>query len=790
MQASPEPSNYFKDLADSRPFVLGAYFCAFAPWGLINNIDFISEKWRTVKRTRQLARLHLLFAILPVFYVAAYAEAQRRAEDNKELGAALVALVFNVSHVLRTLFGNIQVAAFFRWASDLADCMRAIRIKPSNEDSEDEKPIDEVLQVNHNVVDNELGGTDVTVKLSLRRIWASLKRGRLAPSEWLVTDDVWLSTVRWCGAFLCSLGMDWNCDVDTATLMTFFDDEFRDVLAFLDSTTWDINEDDGSEHIDEKEDLGAEKNKQTTTYSIHEMYNSSGLDISEIGRAAYDTPIRSFPDMHDPYLAYTFEFDSLCGSYPTDKTDPSKSTREGIAVAFVDQLMLVKYIGTKKLEQIRHCYQRKRFPTDRLWTGAFKLLIEQCKASEVLKDEEMEEMCSKLSRIPIFPCRLQMIPLWNECTNLRVLQASVHTDNEAAIKEEEDLANVASDVEEFCGKPMDVYEYYKNTGEVFKHHYKFDVVYGIVAESVRTFLADWLVSAEREPDWEPVVPLDYELEFCASSYASEIEMHRRNNRRLLWECQQALHTEVAKTCRAHHNLPSSAPLMMLFISSFPQVHIEEIASGGEWKRVMTVSDSDSDDGKWELNTKTSSSTYSEVKVSERVLCLSTEFVPSDVTVLIRQNLVTRRTTLKMTSDCHGARFIWEDWVNAMVGLMKGMMEYEEEIPVLNKRNIGMLPLQRVNLRKPMLALCPLHLKRGRRSSVLQSSTAYVWTGWPPFDWRVCQFEVNQWLGSFEMDLKDDEEVYSRDRAKPLIGDEAKRAALVVKKIMVSLAKEG
>ena len=50
-----ETGDFLRDHADNIWFVLGAYFFAFFPWAIMNNIDFISEKWRTCRRTRTLA---------------------------------------------------------------------------------------------------------------------------------------------------------------------------------------------------------------------------------------------------------------------------------------------------------------------------------------------------------------------------------------------------------------------------------------------------------------------------------------------------------------------------------------------------------------------------------------------------------------------------------------------------------------------------------------------------------------------------------------------------------------
>lgn len=220
--------------------------------------------------------------------------------------------------------------------------------------------------------------------------------------------------------------------------------------------------------------------------------------------------------------------------------------------------------------------------------------------------------------------------------------------------------------------------------------------------------------------------------------------------------------------------------MMLLISAFPQIDIEEVVTDDG------SGSNDNDNNNESIsNTGTVSSSHSEVKVSERMMRLSTEFVPSDVAVLIKQNLNTRQVTLKLTSDCRGAHFIWEDWVNAMIGLMKGMILHREKHKTDDtSSNMGMLPLQRANLREPMLELCPLYMTWD--DTAFQTKPARIWTGWPPFDWRVCQFEVDQWLSAFGLDLSEFEEPYAilSHHDKVL-----KHAECNIKSIIVALAKE-
>ena len=45
--------------------------------------------------------------------------------------------------------------------------------------------IEEKINVNNTVVDNELGGRDVTVLPSWKKMWNGLKKESLTPSKWL-----------------------------------------------------------------------------------------------------------------------------------------------------------------------------------------------------------------------------------------------------------------------------------------------------------------------------------------------------------------------------------------------------------------------------------------------------------------------------------------------------------------------------------------------------------------------------------------------------------------------------
>ncbi len=299
----------------------------------MNNIDFISEKWRTCRRTRNLARMHLAASIIPIIYVAMYAEAQRRDNDYKEFGAALAALMFNVFQLFRTIMGIVQLNAFVAWCKDAMECVRALsdknerdygndresragsseggvssraanseqrsirgtrtfcgflnlklfvtwcrrrmermgeymsrntenRLHESTTDEEDiesswysyldnthhdeDEDIEEKIQVNNTVVDNELGGREVTVLPSWEKMWGGLKKGSLTPSKWLYTDRVMLNTVRWCGSYLCGMGEHWSHGKGTdrahdVLLEIFFSSDLYRIRYYLQYVEWNID---------------------------------------------------------------------------------------------------------------------------------------------------------------------------------------------------------------------------------------------------------------------------------------------------------------------------------------------------------------------------------------------------------------------------------------------------------------------------------------------------------------------------------------------------------------------
>ncbi len=98
---------------------------------------------------------------------------------------------------------------------------------------------------------------------------------------------------------------------------------------------------------------------------------------------------------------------------------------------------------------------------------------------------------------PLFPYRMQVVVQWDEATNWRVLQASAHQDICISLESIEDS--------EMDDSPPD-FNIFDHWAELTMERIEGKGLLGVVMETVRTFLAEWLVACEHVPVWDPVVP--------------------------------------------------------------------------------------------------------------------------------------------------------------------------------------------------------------------------------------------------------------------------------------------
>lgn len=200
-------------LAESFWFIVSAYMAAFVPWTIISNKDFISEKWKTVRNTRHAGYHNLFWSIIPFFYVILYCIIQGLAEDYKETCAAVVATLFAMLHMFRTLWGLWQLRSFRIWAENSIRALKtlgityelhgsgATRKKDCSAESLSPAYIADHILINHQIVDNQIMHGNVHCFLSFGDDIDLLTHADDTIHLW----DPVLAAVRWFRIFMAAV---------------------------------------------------------------------------------------------------------------------------------------------------------------------------------------------------------------------------------------------------------------------------------------------------------------------------------------------------------------------------------------------------------------------------------------------------------------------------------------------------------------------------------------------------------------------------------------------------------
>ena len=597
-------------------------------------------------------------------------------------------------------------------------------------------------------------------------MWAGLRKGEFNPIKWLKVDLTVLSTVRWCGAYLCGMGEDWSMTADDyqrKRLELFFSNKLYWSRFALQHVTWNYNE----------------ENENFEIVSIKRFGNHMNqVDLSGEATTSFGAGITEFDvDVTWDVGLYSFEVDSLASSYPA-----SGSHREGVTVGLVHSVILAKYLGVEKLKGIGRYYKRYQMPKGAILRKALKLLLKQSREHDFDQSETFKLFCRGSNRvIPLFPYRMQLVSLWEQETNWRVLQASAHADTYNSLRE---TSTSFTPLHQLDTKPNDVFDHCSNIARnVFKED-KQPGCAGTVLESVRSFLAEWRMKTMQEVDWEPVFPVEY-LEFsmprnildgCGDE--NENDENPELQRRMIWICQQALQREVSRIPSGHHNLPSNNALTMLLLFGFPLLEMEKVDESE-----MEVNDSNS--RACEDNASPSQPHHT-LNLWNRTWKVTTELAPQDIWTEIRINLIAQRCQVGLKKGDDVSRFVWQDWVDAAMGFMAGYNyrgggkgEYERRI-------------RRADLRDTIVELSPLRTDEEER--VIETSIVGVWMGWPPFDVHICRFEMEHWLDAYDIDLAThhlvpDDSESEHEKILEDVDEETERAERVIESVVFGEAEE-
>ncbi len=188
------------------------------------------------------------------------------------------------------------------------------------------------------------------------------------------------------------------------------------------------------------------------------------------------------------------------------------------------------------------------------------------------------------------------------------------------------------------------------------------------------------------------------------------------------------------------NIPGSNALIMLFLLGFPFLNMSEVHDGeaGAQENQEQVQ---------EASSRPLSNRHSSLAVSVELWRVWAVPAPQNISLMIRVDFANRTVSLRLRNDSGMAQFLWQDWVDAAMGCMRGIEEKEED-----KLGYGRQILK-ADLRKPMVQLSPLRVNEdGMEPEVEKTTTARVWMGWPPFDVSICKFELDQWFAACNANL--------------------------------------
>jgi len=661
-------------LADKWWVIAIVYFMAILPAAIIHNLDFISGKWRTVNRTRFLGHLHFVFAILPMPVIIFYAHLQQISKDYKEMMTAVVALFLSLYHLIRTGWGLIQLAEFSKWTTVLIQRMRRMTMMEKNGCRKSSEyctkliePPFQILKLNNTIVDNELGGTDMTVKMKLN-------------TGMLKIEEKGLCFIRWSGAFLSAYGEHWSGQFRNPIDLEELFSKCPWALCTLDLVTFPVN--------------GRKMRFPMVEWKAGGPYNS-WLDINHLGT----TPV--WLDNRKR------ELENLMSGYPG--ADPRQHLRQP-EIILAQALLYAQSMDDISFNALIDYHSKfNGLPIDNGWylllwqTRELRSFFDSCTIGPI--------------SLPPFPWRKLMVPLWDKYTNWRVFQASVHADNGVHLNTGQwsERRREEDDIQPGCW-----FEYTRNKYAARKERSDYRYV-GIILESVRNFLAHWILDPtwnSENPDWCPTIPT------ASFQFSTNQDVTRMDSIGLglwRWECQSKLQEAIAiiymdksKLPSSSYQIPRSIELILLFILGLP---------GRLTKR-------DNPEG------------LEPEGFSIQTLEFIPDLAPQNITVGVEifgvEGYREKDVTIRLNAGAFVATFQWENWINAAMGYLKA-----EDIKLENGND--KIPWRKrtprkVDFKKPLVSVPT----SGKKLPQLCGDVK-IWKGWPFFDIKIAQFEMNEWM---------------------------------------------
>ncbi len=147
--------------------------------------------------------------------------------------------------------------------------------------------------------------------------------------------------------------------------------------------------------------------------------------------------------------------------------------------------------------------------------------------------------------------------------------------------------------------------------------------------------------------------------------------------------------KIAKIRHENAILPENGALIMLFLLGFPLLDMEEVQS-------LEAGLEGSQEELREVSNVSFSNSQNSVDVDEYVCRVWTPLAPQDISIMLRVNLTNRTVSLGLRNYSGDSRFMWQQWVDAAMGYMKGFEQRSNGDWKFGRQIV------RADLRKPML----------------------------------------------------------------------------------------
>lgn len=210
-QAQPLLARY----ADDWRIVVAAYTGALLPWAILQASDYINERWKKVRRTFMVGLFHIVLSCVSLGFILFYVHVQRLSGDFKEMAAAIYAVMFCLFHVVRTLWGLLQLWEWKKWTKNMWRVWNSLGdygFQPTLSDKYS-------VAVNSSLIDNQFVDTELPYRLGIPP-FIGAKRW-LHPSEWrwgIVPDEPAETIIRWSVTFIAHFGTGWLMQEGVNTL--------------------------------------------------------------------------------------------------------------------------------------------------------------------------------------------------------------------------------------------------------------------------------------------------------------------------------------------------------------------------------------------------------------------------------------------------------------------------------------------------------------------------------------------------------------------------------------------